>query len=193
MTSPGQRRRVFAREEKAKLERQQVEQPDQPHSEHDEMLEAVDAEIEAKHEDKSAAPPATPNVPASERLELPKGAMLAYRKSGGLRFTSHEIVVYPDGRVTYEGGDTAKTALESRARRKMTDAQIVRIRKLLDQVNFWRLGPTPGDQSPDSYAYEIVARVGSKHNHVELFDGAIPDALQSLIDQMNRLMPGDDA
>ena len=114
------------------------------------------------------------------------------RKSGGLRFTSHEVVVYPDGRVTYEGGDTAKTALESRVRRKLTDAQIVRMRKLLDQANFWRMPPTTGKQSPDAFAYEIVARIGSKHNRVELFDGSIPDAMQPLVEQMNKLMPGEE-
>jgi len=39
------------------------------------------------------------------------GALIALRKSGGLKFSSREIVVYPDGRVTYDGGDTAKSAL----------------------------------------------------------------------------------
>ena len=188
MTNPGQKRRVFDREQKAKLERQQLEQPEVPQSEHDEKLEAVDAELEEKHEDKEAAPP-VPAPSASDTLELPKGAMLAYRKSGGLRFSSHEIVVYPDGRVTYEGGDTAKTALESRARRKMTDAQVVRMRKLLDQANFWRMDAVAGTQSPDSFAYEIVARIGSKHNRVELVDGSIPDALQPLVDQLNKMLP----
>ena len=191
MTSPGQRRRVFDREQKAKLERQHIEHQDVPHSEHDEKLEAVNEEREEKHEDKNAAPPPVPTA-SSERLELPKGAMLALRKSGGLRFTSHEVVVYPDGRVTYEGGDTAKTALESRVRRKLTDAQIVRMRKLLDQVNFWRMPPTTGKQSPDAFAYEIVARISSKHNRVELFDGSIPDAMQPLVEQMNKLMPGEE-
>ncbi len=189
MTTPGQKRRVFDREQKAKLDRQQAEGLDVPHGgEHDSKLEAVDQKIEDRHGDKSAPPPPE----TLDSLELPKGALIAFRKSGGLRFSSHHLVVYPDGRVTHEGGDTAKTALESRARRKLNDAQIVRMRKLLDQANFWNMPPTVGKQSPDAFAYELVARIGNKHHQSEMFDGSVPDSMQPLIEQMNKLMPSDE-
>lgn len=162
MTFPPERNRALRRSEQAKLERQEATHPAAPKGEH------------------------------AEKLELPKGAMLAFRKSGGLKFSSREIVVYPDGRVTYGGGDTAKTALESRAARKLTDAQVMRMRRMLDQANFWKMQSPPGAQSPDAYAYEIVARVGNKHNQMEVFDGGIPDVLMPLIEQMNRLMPSEE-
>src|SRR5712692_2840423 len=138
----------------------------------------------------TVSPPAKPTPPAVpapsavggppskvEPLELPKGALIAYRKSGGLKFSSREIVVYPDGRVTFGGGDTAKTALESRATRKLMDAQIMKMRRTLDQSGFWKMKAPAGKHGGDAYAMEIVARVGANSNQMELFTGGVPDSL----------------
>jgi hypothetical protein len=143
----------------------------------------------------AAAPVAQPPVAAApaapKPLELPKGAFVAYRKSGGLRFTSNEIAVYPDGRVTYGGGDTSKTSL-TRVRRALNDAQVGKLRRTLDQSGFFNYQPAPGKQSPDTHAMEIVARVGPKHNQVEVFSGDIPGLLTQLIEQLDKLLPADE-
>ena len=36
---------------------------------------------------------------ADDRLKLPRGAFIALRQSGGLRFSTREVIVYNDGRV----------------------------------------------------------------------------------------------
>lgn len=126
--------------------------------------------------------------PKIERLQLPLGAFLAFRQSGGLKFSSRELVVYPDGRVSYGGPDLSKHAY-ARAGRKLNDGQIARLRKTLNQAGFFRLPSTTGEQPPDSFAYEIAARLGNRSNFVEVFDGSIPDALQALIAQLSGLFP----
>jgi hypothetical protein len=137
------------------------------------------------------APQPTPaSHQKQERLQLPLGALIAFRKSGGLRFSSREIVVYPDGRVSYGGPDESKQAY-ARASRKLNDAQIARLRKMLDQAGFFRLESTKGEQPPDSFAYEIAARLGKRSNFVQVFDGSIPDALTPLIQQLSALFPKD--
>ena len=139
------------------------------------------------------APPAVPSVPAAapadKPMELPKGALIAFRKSGGLKFSSWEIVVYPDGRVTYDGGDTAKTSL-TRAARRMSDAQVVKLRRTLEN-NFFGLKLPKTKPDPDGYVIEIAARVGGKNNHVELNAAGMPGALNSLVEQLTVLLPSD--
>ena len=124
----------------------------------------------------------------SEPLQLPKGALIAFRKSGGVPASTREIVLYPDGRVSFGGPDVAKE-MYSHVPRKMNDAQIARLRKTLDHANFLRLSSAQGTPPPDAFAYEIVARAGNRVNSVAVFDGAIPDALTPLVQQLSALMP----
>ena len=130
-----------------------------------------------------------PETPAEPKpLEMPRGAMLVMRVSGGIRFTTQEMVVYPDGRVTLGAGDTAKESY-NRAQRSMADAHVVRLRRMLDKSGFFDPPPAKGNQSPDGYAYEIVARVGSKHNHLEVFTGTMPPGIQPLVDFLMKWLP----
>ncbi len=144
--------------------------------------------VELEDAKPSAAHHEEPVSPKAEPLQLPLGAFIAYRKSGGLKFSSREIVVYPDGRVSYGGPDLSKEVY-ARAGRKLNDGQIARLRKMLDQVSFFRMQSAQGNQPPDSFAYEIVARLGSRSNYVQVFDGSTPDALTPLIQQLSTLMP----
>ena len=123
-----------------------------------------------------------------QRLELPRGAFIAFRKSGGLKFSSREIVIYPDGRVSYGGADTS-TDWKSRAVRKMNDAQITTLRKTLDRTNFFRAQSSQGKHGGDAIAYEIIVRLGSRSNAIELFSGTIPESLSPLVEQLNKLVP----
>ena len=128
--------------------------------------------------------PALP--PERKKLALPKGAFIAFRKSGGIEFSSREMVVYPDGRVTYDSLGVQKHGPESP--RKLNDAQIIQLRRTLEQANFFRLQSGEGEQSGDVFAYEIVARLGSRTNDVEFFTGNIPAALEPLVKRLTDLM-----
>lgn len=126
--------------------------------------------------------------PKLEPLQLPKGALIAFRKSGGASASAREIVLYPDGRVSFGGPDLGKE-MYAHVPRKMNDAQIARLRKTLDHANFFRMSSAQGEPPPDAFAYEIVARAGNRVNAVHVFDGAIPDALTPLLQQLRALMP----
>jgi hypothetical protein len=145
------------------------------------------SKLETKSAPQPHQKPAPPKI-ETLRVQLPLGAFIAFRKSGGLKFSSREIVLYPDGRVSFGGADLSKEVY-ARATRQLNNAQIFDLRKLLDRAGFFRLQSATGNQPPDSYAYEIVARLGNRSNFVEVFDGGIPDALKSLIDKLSVLMP----
>ncbi|MCI0478881.1 MAG: hypothetical protein L0Y55_21775 [Anaerolineales bacterium] len=131
----------------------------------------------------------TLQVPAKpEPLQLPKGALIAFRKRGDAPASTREIVLYPDGRVSFGGPDLGKE-MYAHVPRKMNDAQIARLRKTLEHANFFRMSSAQGEPPPDAFTYEIVARAGNRVNSVAVFDGAIPDALAPLIQQLSALMP----
>lgn len=132
--------------------------------------------------------PKPDEAPSAKSLELPRGAMLVMRVSGGVHFTTQEMAVYPDGRVTHGTGDTSRKTYE-RAARTLNDAQVMRLRRLLEQSGFFRVTRAGDKQSPDTYAYEILARLGSKNNRIEVFTGTMPDGIQELVDYLMRWMP----
>jgi hypothetical protein len=121
--------------------------------------------------------------PAIERLELPAGALIAFRSSGGLKFRSRQLVIYPDGRLTLSGTDLPKPS----AREKLGPDRIAELRKLLADSGFDRIETPARQQPPDSFAYETVAQIDSVAHYVEVFDGSIPEKLRPLIRVLKRL------
>ncbi len=123
----------------------------------------------------------------TEPLKLPRGGFIAFRKSGGLNFSTREVVVYPDGRVAYDARGVPQKEY-TRLRRALNDGQIIALRKLLDQINFWK-AESGGQQNPDAFAYEITARIGQRSNEIEVFDGSVPENLKPLLERLAKLLP----
>ncbi|HYO50376.1 MAG TPA: hypothetical protein VEW94_11055 [Chloroflexia bacterium] len=147
----------------------------------------------------------TPRTEASDgdKLALPEDALVAMRRSGGLRFTSKSVVIYRDGRVATEGTGYG-TARRAPAKR-LDDEEFAELYRALDMA--WGQesgardqGPegetesfpgqplTSGRQNPDGYAYEIAARTGRHTYATEVFDGSIPEQLAPLIKILSRYM-----
>lgn len=121
--------------------------------------------------------------PKTEPLQLPRGAWLVFRRSGGLKFSSRQVVIYPDGRATRSGTDLPKQTSVSI---KLNDAQMAELRRLVEQTGLASLKPSGGQQPPDSYAYEIITSGKDKPTYVEVFDGAIPAVLIPLIQWLTK-------
>jgi len=153
--------------------------------------EREDAAVSHARSDTQSPPVAaageTPPSHPAEPLRVPRGGFIAFRKSGGLNFTSDEVVLFPDGRVAYDVRGVAQKDY-NRLRRELNDAQVLSLRKLLDQSGFWRM-ESGGRQNPDAFAYEIAARLGQRSNMVEVMDGSVPEALAPLVERLNKLLP----
>jgi len=135
----------------------------------------------------SAAAPINPLESAqADTLRLPRGALVAMRRSGGFKFRSREVVVYRDGRVNYDDGESGPRTVWT-----LSDAELAELRRALDQAGFAKL-PAGGRQNPDAFAYEIVARPARRVYSVEAFQGSIPASLAPLIQQLNRFMWADE-
>lgn len=127
-----------------------------------------------------------------DRLKLPRGALIALRQSGGLRFSTREVIVYNDGRVIsrHQGKLDA-----SEGSRRITLNEVSQLKEMIKQSGLFGLPgfASIGRQSPDGYAYELIARVGRKSKAIEFFDGSIPPEARSLLARLNTIMMVDGA
>jgi hypothetical protein len=130
-----------------------------------------------------SASPAAPDAP----LLLPKNALVIMRASGGLKFTSNEVVVFEDGSVT------TRNALDDKAQpaaaKALTNAQLNKIRDLLTPDTFANAPKTAPAQKPDRYAYELAARIGRATKRAEVADGSMPDEIKKLVAELKKLLP----
>ncbi len=152
---------------------------------HDNHDDEVLGRIESGPRDSSLQPNSSSN---EETLELPEGAIVALRKSGGLRFSTRTLIVYGNGEALYtasrgSGLKTQSTALE------LTEAQQLRLRRALARINFSSLPKGPGRASPDAYVYEITVHTLGQTHSIEAWDGSIPAALKPVLEQLRRIMP----
>jgi hypothetical protein len=125
-----------------------------------------------------------------DRLKLPRGAYIAFRQSGGLRFSTREVIVYKDGRVIARRQGKLGAGEGSR---RITPDEVAELKELIEQSGFLELPHSIGSSSPDGYAYEVIARMDRRTNSVECFDGRIPPELQPLLARLKALATIDDA
>jgi hypothetical protein len=125
-----------------------------------------------------------------DRLKLPRKAFIAFRQSGGLRFSTREVIVYNDGRViTRRQGKLGA----GEGSRRITPEEVAELKEMIQQSGFLGLPRTIGSQNPDGYAYELSARLGRQSRSIEFFDGSLPAELQPLLTQLKALSKIDDA
>ena len=122
-----------------------------------------------------------PQQHQGEGLPLSRGALVAFRKSGGLRFSSRGIVVLRSGWVEPLPGTEGR-------RRHITPEALAVLERLILTSGLTRVSHRKGRATPDGYSYEIAAHVGGRPRHVEL-DDPVPDEQERLVRVLNRLLP----
>jgi hypothetical protein len=119
---------------------------------------------------------------ASEHAGLPRGALVALYRSGGLVFRTSSVVVYRDGRVTYDydgpGGERAQAVWV------LSDAELDQLRAMIDAIDWKAIQFAHTAQRSDAYAYELFARHGRHLRRLETAEGAIPAQAEPLIRQV---------
>ena len=125
--------------------------------------------------------------PEAQRTPLPRGALVTLVRSGGLVFRTSAVTVYRDGRVTYDadgpGGERERTAWV------LSDAELEELRREIASIDFDAHTFAYGRQSPDAYAYELVARVGRRVRRLEMSEGSIPADVEPLVRQLASYAP----
>lgn len=122
----------------------------------------------------------------ADPLVLPGTAVAALRKSGGLRFSSREVVVFRDGRVSYR---TLAPHPEPRRRsvRVLSSMEMGELRRLIKAC---LLSPRPAARSsPDAFVSEVATRSGRTVRQAELTPGAMDASEAALVNFLTRLFP----
>jgi hypothetical protein len=120
----------------------------------------------------------------NDQLKLPRGAFIALRQSGGLRFSTREVLAYNDGRVSWN----RQGKLAEAGSRQITSDQVAELKDLIAHSGLRELSNPIGRPSPDGYAYELIARINGKSAAIEFFDGSIPAQLHALLQRLKMLM-----
>ena len=120
-------------------------------------------------------------TPDDEALALPHAALVAFRKSGGMRFSSRGVLVSRTGWVEPLEGTAGR-------KRRITDEALSTLERLLLQSGLTRVSHRKRKATPDGYSYEIAARVGGKLRQVTL-DDPVPEAQERLVRVLQRLLP----
>ncbi|HTP09331.1 MAG TPA: hypothetical protein VMP08_13840 [Anaerolineae bacterium] len=126
----------------------------------------------------------------ADQLSLPHGAFIAFRQSGGLRFSTREVIVYNDGRVISRWQGKLGAGEDSR---RITAAEVAEFKELIEHSDLFGLPHSIGRLSPDGYAYELIARVDRRSRSIEFFDGSIPPEVRPLLAQLKALAAIDNA
>ncbi len=125
-----------------------------------------------------------------EQLQLPSGAFIAFRQSGGLRFRSREVIVYHDGRViTRRQGKLGA----GEGSRHITPTEVADLKALIERSRLRELPRSVGRPSPDGYAYELIVRLNRGLSSIEFFDGSIPSEMKTVLARLKALSASDDA
>jgi hypothetical protein len=122
-------------------------------------------------------------------VELPPGVFIAFRQSGGLRFSTREMMVYDDGYVIARRQGKLGA---SEGSRHLTPEQVADLKELIEQSGLFGLPGPIGSQSPDGYVYELIARIQHTSRSIEFFDGSLPAEVQPVLAQLKALATIDD-
>ncbi len=121
---------------------------------------------------------------SADKLTLPPKAFIAFRQSGGLRFSTREVTVYLDGRVTWQRAGKIDAA---QGEHQLTPDEVADLQTAIEQSGLFELPTISGRPSPDGYAHELSVRLAQQSASIEFFDGSIPPRLQTLLKQLKRL------
>ncbi|MGQ9927261.1 MAG: hypothetical protein ACUVS4_10360 [Chloroflexaceae bacterium] len=123
----------------------------------------------------------TPEGADEHRLRLPRNGLIAYRKSGGLRFTSRGIIIYRSGWVMPLDGAAGRP-------RRLGPAALARLEGLILRSELMRTPQRTPGATRDGYSYEILTRIGKRECAIELND-PVPAAQARLVRTLNNLLP----
>ncbi len=127
------------------------------------------------------APASTQSAPGGSMPELPAGALILFRRSGGIAGQTQMWTLYSDGRVVDASGAAERidpTFIN-------TAMQSIRSAGFFDMQPQYGIGP-----APDAYTYTLTVRDGDQVKTVTTFDGAAeaPAQLTDLLQTVQALL-----
>lgn len=121
--------------------------------------------------------------PPADVLPLPPDAFIAFRQSGGLRFSTLAVMVYLDGYVAWQ---RTRKFDAGQGERQLTPDEVADLQDLITQSGLFGLPRSIGLPSPDGYAYELIAQLADQSASIEFFTGSIPVEVQPIVQRLKQ-------
>jgi hypothetical protein len=132
----------------------------------------------------STQPSETPTLDDSDSppQALPDGAVIVYRRSGGIAGLDETFTIYQDGRITSsDGGEWY-----------VSPQDLQDLMKQIKQVGFFQVEQTGPFNVPccDRFSYTLTVNLEGKTHTVQTYDGAVdqPESVQSAINAINTFL-----
>lgn len=125
----------------------------------------------------------SPPIPSSNGST--SGDMLfEYRRTGGIAGLDDHLTVRATGEATLEqkGGIRNTFTLD--------ESTVSRLQRTVDEAEFFKLDSQyrPARPIPDAFLYRITYQNATRRHTVETTDGAIPEQLAPIIDELNQII-----
>lgn len=128
----------------------------------------------------------TCGAPSSTRPEGASGGgmLVEYRRAGGIAGFNDHLIVRPTGEVTLEKKGGVREIFTVDA------AVVAKLQQTVEESGFFDLESEyrPARIIPDALTYRITAQAGGRRHTVETTDGAIPEQLAPVIEELNQII-----
>jgi hypothetical protein len=133
------------------------------------------------------APLASPSVSPLTSPLMPGEALIVYHRSGGIAGLDETWLIYPDGRVQYQGGLAGQA-------KQLTANQLNRLIEQVRASNFFQLKDSyvPADTCCDRFLYEITVSLDGRVKTVRTLQAEpdVPATLGNLPADINSILQG---
>ena len=149
------------------------------------------SEISPPPKTEALSPTPVPPTPTSQlpevaqdesQVDMPPGAVIAYRQSGGFAGLDEEYTIYADGRVTAKDGSQWQTSPEG----------VSDLLNTIKSLGFFKIVAKPISMVPccDRFSYELTVVTSELANSAATYDGAssTPPALSSSIQAVTNFL-----
>ena len=114
--------------------------------------------------------------------DLPDGAVIRYRRSGGIAGLDETFTIFTDGRITSAGGKEWHVSPQD----------VQGLLKEIEQAGMLQVEQSGPDIVPccDRMSYTLLVSLDGKTYTAQTYDGAVdqPEAIQKAIDAMNSFL-----
>ena len=110
--------------------------------------------------------------------------LVEYRRTGGIAGFDDHLIVRATGEATLEKKSGVREVFA------VDESMVARLQQAVEDAGFFDLNSEyrPAQIIPDALTYRITAQAGGRRHTVETTDGAIPDTLAPVIDELNQII-----
>lgn len=120
---------------------------------------------------------------SSSKAAIGEGVLVDFRRTGGIAGFDDHLIIRAGGDVTLERKGGVRHVFT------VDKTVVLRLQQAIEEAGFFELASQahPAEIIPDALIYRITCQTDGRRHTVETSDGAIPQQLMPLIDELNQI------